>query len=228
VQGRVDITRTFDGAELNTEYVFGLFSDPSLVGFVGIPVAYEIRQFAASENIVSASTIVTYNDTTFGIQFPVTIDTFMTWDTTTKQITQYDATFKWFGFLLDTLITEAALWINATSHDQAIEFLAKTYATSLCDRHANYCHDKNQQYTDSTSCHDFVTKQIRFGQAFELGGNTLLCRMVHVGMIKFRPDVHCSHIGPSGGGMCVDNLSYMDVVTRKYFTNSPFIPQIQE
>ena len=63
VQGRVDITRTFDGREINTEYLFGLFAnlalsaaDPNAFSLLGIPTAYEITHFAASENIASAST----------------------------------------------------------------------------------------------------------------------------------------------------------------------------
>lgn len=60
VQGRVDITRTFDGAELNTEYLFGLFANlaasPQAFTLLGIPTGYEITHFAASQNIASAST----------------------------------------------------------------------------------------------------------------------------------------------------------------------------
>ena len=56
VQGRVDITRTFDGRELNTEYLFGLFANlATSAGFslLGVP---ETTHFAASQNIASAST----------------------------------------------------------------------------------------------------------------------------------------------------------------------------
>ena len=63
IQGRVDITRTFDGRELNTEYLFGLFAnlaastnDTSAFSLLGVPVGYEITHFAASQNIASAST----------------------------------------------------------------------------------------------------------------------------------------------------------------------------
>ena len=60
VQGRVDITRTFTGQELNTEYLFGLFANiaaaPNEFTLLGIPLAYEITHFAASQNIASAST----------------------------------------------------------------------------------------------------------------------------------------------------------------------------
>lgn len=75
VQGRVDITRTFDGRELNNEYIFGLFSDPDHLSLVGVPIAYSITQFTANDDIASATTVVTFNSTSFNIIIPVTIDT---------------------------------------------------------------------------------------------------------------------------------------------------------
>ena len=60
VQGRVDVTRTFNGRELNTEYLFGLFANiadnPGQITLLGVPLSYEILHFAANQNIVSAST----------------------------------------------------------------------------------------------------------------------------------------------------------------------------
>ena len=60
VLGRIDITRTFEGRELNTEYLFGLFANlaatPGSLSLLGIPVSYEILNFAANENVVSALT----------------------------------------------------------------------------------------------------------------------------------------------------------------------------
>ena len=60
VQGRVDITRTFEGRELNTEYIFGLFAnlaeDQGVFTLLGFPEKYEVVHFAASGNIASAST----------------------------------------------------------------------------------------------------------------------------------------------------------------------------
>ena len=59
VQGRVDITRTFDGRELNTEYLFGLFANLATspaFSLLGVPISYEITHFAASQNIAVAST----------------------------------------------------------------------------------------------------------------------------------------------------------------------------
>jgi len=98
------------------------------------------------------------------------------------------------------------------------------------------------QYTNSTQCYQYLTQNVRFGKAYELGQNTLLCRMVHQNMVPFRPSVHwyvddfltarkvlsvltlfSPHIGPSGGGYCVDNMTYVETVNQEYF-NIPFIP----
>ncbi|CAF9912586.1 MAG: hypothetical protein HETSPECPRED_000980 [Heterodermia speciosa] len=58
--GRVDITRTFSGRELNTEYLFGLFANlaatPDSLSLLGVPISYEILHFAANQNIASAAT----------------------------------------------------------------------------------------------------------------------------------------------------------------------------
>ena len=60
VKGRIDITRTFTGAELNTEYLFGLFANlatnPDTVSLLGVPVAYTIEKAASTFNSISAST----------------------------------------------------------------------------------------------------------------------------------------------------------------------------
>ena len=54
--------------------------------------------------------------------------------------------------------------------------------------------------------------------------------MVHQNMVPLRPDVHCSHIGKTGGGYCGDEKGYVETVENvrasggPYFTNAPFIP----
>ena len=192
---------------------------------IGVPVAYEIVQFAANDNITSATTIFTFNATTFGLLIPVTIDTFITWNSA-GQITQYDATFRWFGFLLDTVITVAGGRINATSFEQARAFVGSTLASTLCQTHTTFCTGANQQYASAAECFAFLTQSIPFGQAYALGRNTLLCRSVHEQMARIRPQVHCPHIGPTGGGMCVDDVTYSQKVLQNYFPNGSFIPEI--
>ena len=215
-------TRTFDGAELNTEYLFGLFTDPSHVSLIGIPVAYEIIQFTGNDNIASATALATFNLTTFGIQLPVFVDTWMTWNEK-GQITQYDAVFRWFSFILDTLLGAVATRINGTAA-QAQAYTANLLATTVCDSHQTYCNGTNTQYSSTAECKDFLLNKIRFGTSYELGRNTLLCRSIHEQMLKYRPSVHCSHVGPTGGGKCVDDQTYFDKVLQNYFKNAPWIP----
>ncbi len=48
--------------------------------------------------------------------------------------------------------------------------------------------------------------------------------MVHQNMVPYRPEVHCPHIGMTGGGYCTDNTDYAYTVDDDYFTNSPYVP----
>ncbi|KAL4894472.1 hypothetical protein BDV59DRAFT_200817 [Aspergillus ambiguus] len=219
VQGRVDITRTFDGRELNNEYIFGLFSQPDSVSLVGVPIAYNITQFVANQNIASATTVVTFNDTTMGVIVPLAIDTWIAFDTNRK-IIQYDATFRWFDYLLDTLMLGLQTKYNTSDPAVVQSKLAELIATTTCEAHDKACTGQNVQYSGRAECMEFLTKKIRFGKPFELGRNTLLCREVHKHMVQYRPDEHCSHIGPTGGTYCVDDMIYEQVVNEAYFNQS--------
>lgn len=42
-------------------------------------------------------------------------------------------------------------------------------------------------------------------------------------MVPLRPEVHCPHIGPTGGGMCADDRTYIGNLEENYFVNSPFL-----
>lgn len=42
-------------------------------------------------------------------------------------------------------------------------------------------------------------------------------------MVPLRPEAHCPHIGPSGGGMCVDDRTYIGNLEENYFVNTPFL-----
>jgi hypothetical protein len=192
VKGRVDLTRTFDGPELNTEYLFGLFTNlalnPKTVTLLGIPQRYHVVHFAASQNIASASTIIDFYFPAIDLLVPLEIDT---WNMFNKdgQILQYDATFRWFQYLFDSLIQVAMLKFNATSAAQTIGIFQHLIADGICQTHQSYCNGTNVQYDSYASCYNFMTKQIRFGAAYELGANTLVCRMVHENMVPYRPNV---------------------------------------
>lgn len=221
VQGRVSDTRNFAGRELNTEYIFGLFIPSKSVSIIGQPGVGQIIQFAANQNIAAASTRVPFNFPQFGNKtLPVVIDTWIAWNDA-GEIVQYDATFKWFAHLVQELIFSLD-----PDHNRASKAAIGAIVKSICTAHTNHCIGGNKQYEDEAECYDFLTTKIRVGQPFEMGMNTLMCRSLHEHMIKFRPGVHCSHIGKEGGGMCDDGISYAEKVEEQYFTNTPWIPTI--
>lgn len=222
VQGRVSDTRNFEGRELNTEYIFGLFTPTDALTIIGRPVGpYEIIQFVGNQNIASATTRINFIFPSFGnISMPITVDTWMTWNSA-KEITQYDVTFRWFGYLLKNLLLSV--------DPDPVKAQAKgkdLIAKSICASHSKYCNGTNAQYNSTDECYKFMTEEIRVGESFELGMNTLLCRNIHEIMLKFRPEVHCPHIGRSGGGQCDDTISYQTKVEEQYFINSPWIPTV--
>ncbi|KAI4180258.1 MAG: hypothetical protein L6R41_007345 [Letrouitia leprolyta] len=260
VQGRIDITRTFNGRELNTEYLFGLFANlagaaPGAVSLLGVPLSYEILHFAASQNIVSSLTRCVFpipsqlkfgtphspisnqitneetpknrfqfNFTALNLIVPVEIDAWNTFNAQ-GQISQYDATFKHWQWTVDYLLQAAAKKFNTPTKEATVGVLSQAIAKSICQTSMQYCNGtQNVQYKSSEECFGFLTGKVRFGEAYELGKNTLLCRMVHQNMVPFRPEVHCPHIGPTGGGYCVDDKDYQMTVMENYFTNSPYIP----
>jgi hypothetical protein len=233
VQGRIDVSRTIDGAELNTEYLFGLFTNlvqdgklPESMSLVGIPQSYVITHFAANGNTASASTIIQFSFPSFGLTLPVEIDTWKVWDANC-QVIQYDATFRWFEYLLDTLLQAKQQPttgdVDDSSKEMVIGSLSDGLAASICSIHDTYCTSDLRQYNSTEYCNQFLTKQTRFGAAYEMGRNTLLCRMIHQNLVPSRPEVHCSHIGPSGGGMCSDDSTYAQKVEQQYF-KGPFMP----
>lgn len=112
---------------------------------------------------------------------------------------------------------------GASSPQEAVALLTSTLTKSICQIHDKHCTGEDQQYEDNASCVKFLTEGVRFGQDYELGKDTLLCRSIHQQMVQYRPDVHCAHIGPTGGGMCVDDQTYEEKVLEKPFTHVPFV-----
>lgn len=226
ILGRVDATRTFDGQELNTEYLFGLFANlanSTSLTLLGVPVSYEIIHFAGTQDISAAATIVFFKSAIMGT-FPVEIDSWITWNEQ-GQIWQYDATYRWFANLLDATIEAVASKSGSNNYTAAVASLTDGLATAICTIAQRHCTTaETRQYADFGECYETLARAKRFGKAYELGGDTLLCRMVHENMVHLRPEVHCPHIGPTGGGMCVDDLQYAERVLQEYYTHAPMVP----
>ncbi|MCJ1260720.1 hypothetical protein MMC22_000582 [Lobaria immixta] len=178
VLGRIDITRNFEGRELNTEYLFGLFASlaasPNSVSLLGVPLSYEITHFAANQNIASASTRVIFNTTGFFLPVPITIDTWITFNSA-KEISQYDAVFKWWPWAIEYILGNAATKLGTKSLNATVEInatvekLSEALAKSICSTAQDFCTGLNVQYSSERECQEFLTRKVRFGQAHEAG-----------------------------------------------------------
>ncbi|KAI9658516.1 MAG: hypothetical protein M1831_003954 [Alyxoria varia] len=227
VLGRIDVTRDFNGRELNTEYGFGLFANialnPKAFTLLGIPQDYKITHWSGNQNIVAVTLLIDFNITALEVISPVEVDMWMTFDKD-KALKQYDATFRYLAWQFDWLFELGMKKFQVTSKKDFQDLTTHKLADSICNTAMENCKDDNKQYDSKDECMKFLTKEIRFGQAHELGMNTLLCRMVHQNMVPFRPDVHCSHIGRSGGGYCDDDRSYPEHMRKPFFYHSSMVP----
>lgn len=55
--------------------------------------------------------------------------------------------------------------------------------------------------------------KLTFGDYDDVWSDSVVCRTVHIILALVRPDVHCAHVGPTGGGKCADwpyNNGYFD------------------
>lgn len=226
VVGRIDVTRNFEGKELNTEYLFGLFSqlsDNDVANLIGYSSSYDVYEFVANCNEYSMSVV---NNGTFpslnNASLPIAVNIWIKLNEY-KQITQYDLTFLRFERLFDAieLAGYKALSGNSTATEipqDGYKLLQKVLVNSICKVHEKYCQKDYPQYSSQNACIDYLMNDTKLGKDFEGGRDTVWCRSLHQNMIEYRPSVHCPHLGPSGGDMCTNEGTGFLEVTYNYKT----------
>lgn len=113
-----------------------------------------------------------FNFTAINKIVPVDIDSWNTYNAQ-GQISQYDATFKWWQWTVDYIIGEAMPQLNASTPAAAVDKLTAGLAKSICTTAQTYCKGTNQQYQSAGECYDHLTKKVRFGESYELGTSPL-------------------------------------------------------
>ncbi|KAF8918686.1 hypothetical protein CPB85DRAFT_1430381 [Mucidula mucida] len=209
--GRVDLTTTFVGSQLNTEYLYGLFSNVASLNttqLLGVPTDASVQSLAIEGSIVSASVILSMLYKTISYTLPVQADIFP----------------EAFAHLLPKLGPQIATELEMEySAANLSTLVAQRAAIDICNVSAEYCTGDNQQYSSHDACMQFMLEDVPFGEIWEAGQNTSVCRYIHKNMVKFRPEVHCAHIGPSGGDMCVPR-DYEQVATAFPFSHTLVAP----
>ncbi|KIY67913.1 hypothetical protein CYLTODRAFT_422120 [Cylindrobasidium torrendii FP15055 ss-10] len=209
IVGRVDVTTTFEGKELNIEYVYGLFVNLekyNTTQILGKPKAFTVQSLIVQPPIVYASVILDGLYPTIDYHLPCQLD--LTLDYNDKmQIQSYDAVFRRYPqaiqYVTPKLGPAIAKELNKT-YSTATELkalLAQRVIVDTCTEHEQYCVGDNKQYESYQACAGYLSS-IEFGEIWGAGLNTTICRYIHKYMLSYRPDVHCAHVGPSGGDMC--------------------------
>ena len=146
---------------------------------------------------------------------------------------QYLSTLKQVAFWRfddDGAVTAYDAWIpNLSDWDFLAEgrqnisnpFIQELTIQYLCPLIMQRCQGKDQQYTEyvliphtssttlismlysNSQCIQTLTGKT-FGDYNDVWSDSVVCRMVHIILALVRPDVHCPHVGPTGGMKCVD------------------------
>ncbi len=77
-----------------------------------------------------------------------------------------------------------------------------------------YCKGANLQFKNDDECIKFMN-EIPEASFCDGKTNSTSCRYIHALLASIDPTVHCPHIGPSGGGKCV-NVPY-EAYYDKYY-----------
>ncbi|KAF8879808.1 hypothetical protein BD779DRAFT_1550624 [Infundibulicybe gibba] len=201
--------------------MFSQFGQSKTTSLIGVPLNQTISELIVQGNTLSAALIVAFNWTVEII--PVQFNVFFMFDDDGK-VTQYDSQLvrsSWvFPTLLPKLAPQLAAELNMPPDTDPVSLITTRAALDICSAHEQFCVGANLQYNSTAECMSFI-HSIPFGDIWQAGQNSGICRYLHKAMVPLRPDVHCSHIGLSGGDMC-HARDYVTEVTSNPF-REPFI-----
>ncbi|KAE9401811.1 hypothetical protein BT96DRAFT_1091206, partial [Gymnopus androsaceus JB14] len=191
------------------EYLFGLFlegSEDNSTQLIGTPSTVTVQSAVVEPPVTAISYIAKMVFPTISMTAPLQIDMFLTYNDNVK-IASYDA-------ILHCIAKE----LNVTMMN-ITEIIQLKTATDVCAVSMQYCTGDNQQYKSHEACISFMT-ELPFGETWQGGMNTGWCWYIHRNMVKYCPEVHCPHIGPNGGEMCIAHTSRSSTPIR---STRPFL-----
>ncbi|KAI5357278.1 hypothetical protein Slin14017_G122870 [Septoria linicola] len=209
--GRVSPVGEFMGFNDSIEYFFALAPVPSDPEFQGVAIYQaDVVEFTSGCPEVAASVVYLRTgkvDPDTGIVDPsVPVSTL-----TQVAFWQFDA----YGQVerYHAWIPNLEAWVEAgTGFDFGAYVYQKFVPLFLCPLIVQRCTGANQQYSDILSC-TLALDTKPFGSFDEAWGDTVACRIIHLILTQVRPEIHCPHVGPSGGGKCIPiqySIDYFD------------------
>ncbi|CAF0970629.1 unnamed protein product [Didymodactylos carnosus] len=87
----------------------------------------------------------------------------------------------------------------------------------LCQGIQQICKGRYQQYSNRSDCINFMTKKIPYGTFDQGDQDSVTCRTIHIKLASISPDIHCPHVGKTGGGACTNKTS------QSYYKNDNYM-----
>ncbi|PKS08129.1 hypothetical protein jhhlp_005404 [Lomentospora prolificans] len=198
VNGRVDPVGDFEGFEHSIEYFFSLAPLPQGNPAKAAITSYKIVEFSSGCRDVAASVVYLYCSVVdpggpdHGKALaPLKQVAFWKFDEE-GAVLKYDA---WIPRLDDWVAAITGSANNTQYQEQSIQ--------SICAVSQLTCTGANRQWSSVEECITTLSRK-PFGKYQDAWGDNIVCRTIHIVLTQVRPDVHCPHVGPTGGGKCVD------------------------
>jgi hypothetical protein len=209
-RGRVSPVGNFTDFEDTIEYFFGLAPVPQGSPKSTVFTRAEIVAFQSSCPEVASSTVYLhtsiYNPNSTengnGNEF-----------TALKEIAFWRFNAQGAVLYYDAFIPALSSWTQVGAGREVSDpaFRAASII-QLCDLIENRCVGNNTQYQSAEECVKDLSQK-PYGEYSETWGDNVVCRSIHAILTSIRPEIHCKHVGPTGGGKCVDasyNDKYLD------------------
>lgn len=201
VKGRVSPLGNYTSLALATEYFFGLAPDAGSVrnlkktGFAEATIA----KFSSDcPEVAAASAVFTIK--TFNGTQPQMFNSYIV----QTGFWQFDPDGKVKAF--DLALPDLQEWVEfaTTFHGATASPIVQDGAMQyICSVQDKLCVGENKVYKDVDDCVTTL-KSKNFGTYDNPWQDSVTCRTIHINLVPIRPDLHCPHIGPAGGGACVD------------------------
>ncbi|KAI4241323.1 MAG: hypothetical protein L6R40_004629 [Gallowayella cf. fulva] len=201
-QGRITPVGNFSGFDDSTEYFFALAPIP-------VPPMYsifsDVRVVEFTSGCPSVASSVVYFTTTVHNPNATNDGQYLT---TSKQVAFWEFDRRGAVIKYDAWIPNLRLYANIVAGRGSIVDPLPPAAQAaaiqgLCRTAQSLCKGNNTVYDGLDDCIKILTAK-PFGDGDNLWADTVNCRQVHLLLARIRPDTHCPHVGPTGGGKCVD------------------------
>ncbi|KAE9362654.1 hypothetical protein N431DRAFT_499308 [Stipitochalara longipes BDJ] len=197
--GRVDPVGNFTGFDDSIEYFFALAPVPTTNAASTAITSIQITEFSSACADVAASVVYLFCN----VYAPGSADdgkalaplkeiAFWKFDDC-GAVLKYDA---WIPNLNDWIVAGLGIQIGNPQVDS--ESIGQ-----LCGGTQQRCTGSNTQWTSIDECVETLSQK-PYGNYDEAWGDNIVCRTIHLVLTQVRPDIHCPHVGPTGGGKCVD------------------------